>query len=101
MKKSEALARLRRLRELISEFGQPNEPARHELLRLTRELKAAGSDNQYFAEKIASIERLAAVGFSACRHTSVAGGASQVRVFALSDLGTATSVAQESTFFPD
>ena len=101
MNKSEALDRLRRIRELISEFGRPNEPAKDELLRITRELKAAGSDNQYFAEKLASLERLADVGFSARKHKSVAGAAAQVRVFALADLGTATSVAQESTLFPD
>ena len=95
MTKDQAQAAIRRLEDLSKSFGCADTEASSEMSKLLRELWNFGPNDGYYREKIGSLEQWVDIGFSTRKHQKYSGGASQVTVWALGDIGTLESLVSE------
>jgi hypothetical protein len=95
MTKDEALQAIDRLERLTQDFGFPNAELLASANKDLWSLRHGPVRDSYFLEKLTSVEHWAAVGFSTRKFKQYAGGAEQVGVFALGDLGTARFLVEQ------
>ncbi len=95
MNRHTAIAKLDKLEEMIACFGAPHPAYHKEFKTLVQSLRFGPIQDSYFREKLFDLEEQAAVGFSTAKFTEVAGGLSQVKVWALGSLGVARSIVEE------
>lgn len=95
MKRSSALKALERLEELIGHFGGPYTEDHREFNALLFSLRSGPLQDSYFREKLFDLEQQANTGFSTRKFAKVAGGVSQVKVWALGSLSTARSLVED------
>lgn len=95
MNKSDAIASIERYIDLTQNFGYPNEQSLREVKQIIFRLRGGPLNDSYFFEKIHLMEEWATIGFSTRKFARYAGGASQVRVFALGAASTAKDLVIE------
>jgi hypothetical protein len=95
MKKSEALVKVKRIRELIDSFGGPYAADHNEFKSLVFALRGGPLQDPYFREKLSDLERQANTGFSVRKFENRTGGLQQVKVWALGSLNTAESLIEQ------
>jgi hypothetical protein len=95
LSRTEAFDVIAQIKELTTDFGHPNVEASARLVRLVSQLRVDGPDDGYYREKLFNVEHFAGIGFSAKKFSKFPGGASQVRVGVLGDLGVVESIVAQ------
>lgn len=96
MNRDEPLQSLDRYETLTADFGFPNSDSLREATRIIQRLRSGSLRGSYFLEKLTNLNEWASIGFSTRKHEKYAGGAAQVRSFALADLMTLRGLVEES-----
>lgn len=91
----QALSDLDRYKDLIRDFGYPNEPALREIKAIISRLRGVGLLDSYYLEKIHKMDEYAEIGSSTRKWAKYPNGANQIRVIALGAANTARDLITE------
>ncbi len=95
MDKAAALAVIKRLEQLTRQFGGPYTDYHLEFKQLIFKLNGCRIQDPYFREQLSKLQQYADTGFSTRKFEKVAGGVSQLRVWALGALQTAADLIDQ------
>jgi hypothetical protein len=98
MKKTEAVAAMDRIDQLIKFFGGRYEEEHREFKSLIFKLRNGSLQNPYFREKLSELETWATDGFSQRKWEKYTGGLQQVQAWAMGSADTARSLIEEHWF---
>lgn len=99
MDKRAALQTLEQLEELTRQFGGPYTDYHREFKALLFKLNGGRVQDPYFREQLSKLQQYGDTGFSTRKFEKVTGGLTQLRVWALGAIQTATDLVNQQ--WPD